>query len=323
MGFDTGTDYIPLITLDLTSEMYGSGKNNTCHVRIPFTVDAGTLPAVTKLTLNVRYDDAFVAYLNGQEVTRDNFTGTPAWNSRADTALESIVDDFDAIVDISQYLNILKPGANILAIQLMNNSSTSTDLLLSVSMDAVAVKTTGAEYPYGDSVKLLNDLRVTELMYHAREGDTLDYIELQNVGDASLNLAGVRFTEGISFMFPALTLATRSVHRGRCRPGGFPVPLRPRPLRRRPVLGSLERQRRGTRPHLACASVRRHHAVHIRRWVVSIHGWFRPVSVNSRSRSFADCMARPSLLERIRPYARQTLISGEGDACVAPTSWRT
>ena len=37
------------------------------------------------LQLDMHYDDAFVAYINGTEVTRSNFSGTATWNSIADT----------------------------------------------------------------------------------------------------------------------------------------------------------------------------------------------------------------------------------------------
>ncbi|MFN0068930.1 MAG: lamin tail domain-containing protein [Limisphaerales bacterium] len=47
-------------------------------------------------------------------------------------------------------------------------------------------------------------LRVTELMYDPADGAGLEFIELQNMSDASgLDLAGVRFTQGIEFTFPA------------------------------------------------------------------------------------------------------------------------
>jgi hypothetical protein len=45
------------------------------------------------------------------------------------------------------------------------------------------------------------------MMYHAVEGSSLDFIELQNVGTQVLDLTGVRFTQGIDFVFPQMTLA--------------------------------------------------------------------------------------------------------------------
>jgi hypothetical protein len=86
--------------------------------------------------LRVRYDDAFVAYLNGFEVQRANFTGTPTWNSAASVSCS----DSDAVnlqpFDISSFINHLKTGTNLLAIQALNDTATSSDFLNSVELSA-------------------------------------------------------------------------------------------------------------------------------------------------------------------------------------------
>ncbi len=55
---------------------------------------------------------------------------------------------------------------------------------------------------------LLNNLRVSELMYQptasTNAGD-YEFIELQNIGTAALDLSGVRFTNGLDYTFPAGT----------------------------------------------------------------------------------------------------------------------
>jgi hypothetical protein len=140
VGYERGSGYESLITLDTEAQMYGSGKNNTCYIRIPFSVDAGLLSDVKNLTLNVRCDDGFVAYLNGTEIGRSNFTGTPAWNSHADSAIEASVTGFDAAVDVSPYKDQLKVGANILAIHGLNASSSSSDFLISVALETSLVR---------------------------------------------------------------------------------------------------------------------------------------------------------------------------------------
>jgi hypothetical protein len=43
-------------------------------------------------------------------------------------------------------------------------------------------------------------------MYHDPISSDYDYIELQNVGNESLELNGVRFIEGIEYIFPSMTL---------------------------------------------------------------------------------------------------------------------
>jgi hypothetical protein len=139
VGYERDSGYQSLITLNTEAQMYGSGKNNTCYIRVPFVVDANALSDAQSLTLSVRCDDGFVCYLNGTEVARSNFTGTPAWNSHADSSIEASVTSFDAVVDVTAYKDQLKAGANILAVHGMNSSSTSSDFLISVALDAVRV----------------------------------------------------------------------------------------------------------------------------------------------------------------------------------------
>ncbi len=140
VGYERSSGYDSLIALDLESRMYGSGKNCTCYIRIPFTVDARALADVNNLTLQVRYDDGFVAYLNGKEIARRNFTGTPVWDSEADSAIESAAPALDESIDVTAFLGDLKAGGNILAIQGMNADSTSSDLLITAALDAVLMR---------------------------------------------------------------------------------------------------------------------------------------------------------------------------------------
>jgi hypothetical protein len=47
------------------------------------------------------------------------------------------------------------------------------------------------------------DLHVSEIMYHPPAGSALEFVELFNSGETTLDLAGVSFTDGIDFVFPA------------------------------------------------------------------------------------------------------------------------
>ncbi len=79
MGFDTSGSYGPAIGLNLQTAMLN--VNASAYLRVPF---AANDPAVFNLlTLGLRYDDGFVAYLNGDEVLRRNAPTAPAWNSSA------------------------------------------------------------------------------------------------------------------------------------------------------------------------------------------------------------------------------------------------
>ena len=53
---------------------------------------------------------------------------------------------------------------------------------------------------------VLQSLRITEIMYHPAEFPDSEYIELRNVGDTEISLAGVEFTRGVRFNFPDVVL---------------------------------------------------------------------------------------------------------------------
>ncbi|MHC4326008.1 MAG: lamin tail domain-containing protein, partial [Planctomycetota bacterium] len=203
VGYERSNGYQDFLSIDLEQQMYRT--NATCYIRIPFTVGAEELTGLTELTMKVRYDDGFVAFLNGIEVARRNFNGSPAWNSQGSTDNpDSAAVDFEDI-DISSFLSNIKMGTNILAIQGLNGTVDSSDLLISAELDGI-ITMTADDSPFANVLTLLDGLRVTELMYHAPAGSEFDYIELQNIGDTTLDLTGVRLSDGVNFVFPAMSL---------------------------------------------------------------------------------------------------------------------
>jgi hypothetical protein len=202
VGYERSAGYEALFKIDVQSQMYQ--KNTTCYIRVPFTVAADVLQGLSTLLLKVRYDDAFVAYLNGVEVQRALFTGVPAWNSAASASHP----DTDAVnfqtFDISSRIGVLHAGVNLLAIHALNDSTTSSDFLMSVTMEATLKAVGGSALD--NALKLLDGLRLTELMYRAPKGGNYDYVELKNILTEPLDVTGVRFDKGIDFTFPALTL---------------------------------------------------------------------------------------------------------------------
>ncbi|MFV2068806.1 MAG: CotH kinase family protein, partial [Pirellulales bacterium] len=88
VGYDAGgpADELPsdvsfnsLIRTDVMGEMRGS--NASVFVRSEFTVASPHM--LDEPMLRVRYDDGFVAYLNGQQIARRSAPVDPAWNATA------------------------------------------------------------------------------------------------------------------------------------------------------------------------------------------------------------------------------------------------
>jgi hypothetical protein len=126
VGFERGSGYESLIGLDCLNQMYGI--NATCYIRAPFNVaNAG---GIDSLVLRMKFDDGFVAYLNGTRVASYNAPTTLKWNSSAtainDDSLAVVFQDFD----ISAWKSSLVNGTNVLAIHGMNAGTTSSDFLI-------------------------------------------------------------------------------------------------------------------------------------------------------------------------------------------------
>jgi hypothetical protein len=134
VGYERNSGYQALFQIDVQSQMYG--KATSCYVRIPFQVTAATLPSLNSLMLRVRYDDGFIAYLNGVEVRRASFNGTPTWNSAASAGhADAEAVNFESF-DISNQLGRLHAGTNLLAIQGLNEAAANSDFLLSAQLFA-------------------------------------------------------------------------------------------------------------------------------------------------------------------------------------------
>ncbi len=105
----------------------------TLYIRTTFTADDADY--VQLVFLN-RYDDGFVAYLNGTEVLRVYVAGTAgtpvAFDAIANTSHEAttVPEEFD----ISNFASLLVPGENVLAVVGLNLSPESTDVTLAPSL---------------------------------------------------------------------------------------------------------------------------------------------------------------------------------------------
>jgi len=174
----------------------------TYYFRTHFSLE--TDPAsVTSLAMTALVDDGAVFYLNGREVYR---LGMPAGAISHTTLASRGVGNAVLEGPFQISADALVRGDNVLAVEVHQASATSSDIVFAMQLD-VQFDSEPAEDPLARAYALLDGLRITELMYNAPEGDSLDYIELRNIGDVDLDLTGVRFTDGVEFVFPSLTLA--------------------------------------------------------------------------------------------------------------------
>ena len=235
IGFDGNPDFLPYIGMDVGDDMIG--KNTSVFIRIPFEIDD---PSVfTKLRYWMRFDDGFVARVNGAVVALANTPDVLEWNSSATSGRLDIIASDWSVLDISHQLDLLRPGNNVLTIHGLNGGLESSDLLFSPRLEAgFEVQGDEIDLPAGritvkastrvgdewsrvtESVFLVGHLRpdrenlvVSELMYQpapATDEEVLagfkksdfEYIELLNIGAAPIGLDDLFFIEGINFRFP-------------------------------------------------------------------------------------------------------------------------
>jgi hypothetical protein len=225
LGFETETGYEEIIATDVREAMFG--VNASLYLRLAF--DVNDPAALAFLRLRMRYDDGYVAYLNGVRVAARNAPGAPGWSSRstrANTDAAAVV--FEA-ADLGEPAALLRAGRNVLAVHALNLRPDDRDFL--IQPELVAADANGAGIAIAESSVLrartllggqwsaLNEatfvvdsripLRITEIMYQPPappggsrwEADEFEYLELQNVGNAPLDLSSVRLGGGVEFAF--------------------------------------------------------------------------------------------------------------------------
>ncbi|MBN1672640.1 MAG: lamin tail domain-containing protein [Kiritimatiellae bacterium] len=145
VGYEAGSGYESLIGADVQSVMYN--KRTSVFLRVPFNVPNPS--ALGALTLKCKYEDGFVAYLNGTEVARANASGAPpAW----DAAATAVRPDDQALqwqhVNLADDQHLLVAGGNVLAVHVLNDSTTSSDLLFLPVLEAAGDGEYTGEYRY-------------------------------------------------------------------------------------------------------------------------------------------------------------------------------
>lgn len=103
-------------------------------LRVPFHV--GNTSCLETVALRVRYDDGFVAWLNGTEIARRNAPTPAGWNSRATASRNAAQALAAEEIDLAGFKGLLLSGANVLAFQAMNFSADDDDLLLAPEITA-------------------------------------------------------------------------------------------------------------------------------------------------------------------------------------------
>ena len=177
IGYERSTGYETYIGTD-TSQMYGS--QTSAFMRVAFEVDDPT--RFESLVLSMRYDDGFVAWLNGVEIARANAPDSLTWNAAAAASHDDIDAEAFLSSEIPGGVELLTSGRNVLAVQGLNVSTSSSDFLIQPKLEAVEKAQAEAE-PEHDQ-------------------DSLTWVELYNKGDAAVDLSGWRLAKAVGYVIP-------------------------------------------------------------------------------------------------------------------------
>ena len=143
-GSSNSSTFASLVRTNVKAAMQ-TANNASLYSRIKF--DVADLASLQTLTLRMKYDDGYVAYINGVEVARKNAPASVAWNSAASAARASDLQatTFEA-VDLTAHIGLLSATGNVLAIQAMNVSASDTDLLIAPELVQVVSTQLGSRF---------------------------------------------------------------------------------------------------------------------------------------------------------------------------------
>lgn len=226
VGYDRNTTYDPEIRLNLAESM--DRKNTSAYLRLEFSV---VDPAVfDSLTLKMKYDDGFIAYLNGVEIAEDFAPANPGWNSTATGQRPDAEAMRFVSFPVDEHVSDLRSGLNVLAIHGINASLNSSDFLIvpelvagqsSVASGLALHESTwitartrigtdwsapaNAYFFVNTIAANATNLVISEIHYRPADAspaelaaglsnrDDFEFVEVMNTRTQTLNLSGVRF----------------------------------------------------------------------------------------------------------------------------------
>jgi len=179
------------------------------------TINIDNLNLKTDFNISAFFDDGVVVYINGHEAGRSNMpSGTITYNTFSSAYNDGAQETF------SVPLNFLKEGENLIAVEVHQCNSTSSDLAfdlqftctttntssqvftdpvysgtLTENLDLMAVYEKSDDEPSDENTILINEVVSGNSIIDDEFGGKDDYIELYNNGEQGVNIAGWYLTD--------------------------------------------------------------------------------------------------------------------------------
>ena len=146
IGYETSSGYESCIATNLTDMKNGY---LSVYARREFTITDPT--RLSRLMLTMDYDDGYIAYINGVEVSSKNPPSPVAHDEPTPSSShEACCSCRPEQIDLTEFIGILETGTNVFAVQGHNASTTSSDFIIIAGLYSVVGPWPGDFEPDGD-----------------------------------------------------------------------------------------------------------------------------------------------------------------------------
>lgn len=136
-----------LVATDIQGAMAG---HEGAYFRLPFA--SSGVGSFTSLSLVMRHNDGFMAWLNGAPAAASNAPAIPAWNSTATTARTTSQTFLKQGYNLTDKLPLLVNGQNVLAIHGLNSTVADPTFLVLPEIIAGSIDQAAAFASYGEGL---------------------------------------------------------------------------------------------------------------------------------------------------------------------------
>ena len=206
IGYDAaaaGTEYRPQLGVNLIGMRF---NQTSVSMRREFTLTQAQFDQLTATAMTVDWDDGYVLFLNGYEISRNNLGGVAGtfvpYNTDASGhggQYESGGNNPAAVISVPVAKNLLRVGRNVISAQLHNAGNGSSDLLLDVRFSGVSGGSTltwvapGSPWRYRIATSELATPPPSTTTLLTPE--FLDWIELKNTTGTAQDIGGWLLTD--------------------------------------------------------------------------------------------------------------------------------
>ena len=205
VGFESSDNFEELINTVSQKPVDAIADGTSIFVRVPFNLDNAS--SIENLTLKMKYDDGFIAYINGQRVADSGNLRDPDaanYNSRSRGHSNRAAQEFENfVISIGSHPGLLQDGENVLAIHGMNSSVTSSDMLILPELvEGVVTNTLVAGIPHAQVGNPQITFDADDFDAHPVSGNQdEEYIKIDNPTDTAVDISGWKLRGGVDHSF--------------------------------------------------------------------------------------------------------------------------